>query len=399
MFLQTPSKGLIDVAVLIVDDNATNRTILKANVQRWGMAPSTASNGPEALELLKQAAAAGKAFPLVVLDGHMPGMDGSEVANAIKRCPEIASATIILLASDTSTDDAARCAKLGIAAHLLKPIKPSELMQAMLKVLGKLDAPESLELGNGRQPAVRAETLAPAAAKLRVLLAEDNAMNQRVATRLLERDGHVVTLCQNGREAVETWKREIFDLVLMDVSMPEMDGFAATAHIRERERRRGGHIPIVAMTAHAMKGDRERCLDAGMDDYLAKPIRPKELRTMLERIIPEAKCDAAFDRVAALERVDGDEEFFRTLIDLFLRDCPGWQHDMHQGLVEGNWKLVGRAAHTLKGAAANLEAGPTVEAGQKLETAAAEHDEPSARSSLAHLDVELKRCLQALSSF
>jgi two-component system sensor histidine kinase/response regulator len=299
------AKKLIDMEVLIVDDNATNRTILKANAQRWGMAPSTASSGPEALDLLKQAAAAGKAFPLVVLDGHMPGMDGFEVANEIQRCPKLAGATILMLTSDGLTADATRCAELGIAAYLLKPIKPSELLKSMLKVLGKnvirlpLGPTTIGETGPG------AETVPSAIRKLRVLLAEDNAINQKVATRLLEKEGHIVTLGQNGREAVEAWERATLDLVLMDISMPEMDGFAATALIREREKERGGHIPIIAMTAHAMKGDRERCLDAGMDDYLSKPIKPKELRTMLERFTAEGTPDAVFDRVTALERVAG----------------------------------------------------------------------------------------------
>jgi two-component system, sensor histidine kinase and response regulator len=267
--LRSEPNVLQHLPVLVVDDNATKRHILEEMLAHWGMAPTSVAGARSALLAMEQARASGRPFPLVLLDGHMPEVDGFTLAQQIKGSAEFCRATIMMLTSDRQLGDAARCREMGIAVHLVKPIAQSELLDAILLALG------------GRREVLETATEVTVASvpadqrKLRVLLAEDNAVNQTLAVRLLERLGHVVVVAHNGREAVEElekWNYE-FDVVLMDVQMPEMDGFEATAAIRARDQARGAHTPIVAMTAHAMKGDRERCLEAGMDGYVSKPIR------------------------------------------------------------------------------------------------------------------------------
>ncbi|HYL92647.1 MAG TPA: response regulator [Alphaproteobacteria bacterium] len=258
--------------VLIVDDNATNRSILEKVVRGWGMLPEFAVDGMEALAVVDRAQRNKNPFPLILLDSHMPVMDGFEAAQKIQEKITGDTAAIMLLTSDTQAEESRRCADAGIREYLVKPIKPADLRESIMRALGTLPKHKAL------LPLATSKLGTP---ELRVLVAEDNRVNQTVAKRLLESLGHSVTVVENGRQAVETLEHGSFDLVLMDIQMPELDGLQATAAIRARERKNGGHVPIVAMTAHAMKGDRGRCLFAGMDDYLAKPV----LRQDLARII------------------------------------------------------------------------------------------------------------------
>jgi len=253
--------SLEGVSVLVVDDNRTNRLILVGMLSNWGMKPHCVDSGAAALAALAEAPASGKLFPLVILDYHMPDMDGFETAAKIRRTQGYSAAKIVMLTSAGSRGDGARCAQLGIHAYLLKPAKSSELFGAICNVMA-MGQPEP-----ERAPLVTRHTLRQARTSLRVLLAEDNVVNQRLALRLLEKLGHSVVLANNGREAVEIFDRDRFDVVLMDVQMPEFDGYEATAAIRQREKATGTHIRIYALTAHAMKGDREQCLEAGMDGY------------------------------------------------------------------------------------------------------------------------------------
>jgi CheY-like chemotaxis protein len=272
-----PPEVLRGVKVLVVDDNRTNRRILEGMLGRWEMKSTAVKDGEEALTELSGAREAGKPFRLILMDMHMPEMNGFTLIERIRQRPELSTATIMMLTSAGHRGDAARCLELGVAAYLLKPIRQSELREAIARVLGAREQDGALPLitrfsvQDARDPS----------AFLRVLLAEDNAVNQRLAVRLLEKRGHRVTVAGNGREALEALEKESFDLVFMDVQMPEMDGLEATAAIREKEKTSGGHQPIIALTAHAMKGDREKCLAGGMDGYLAKPIRPQELEEIL----------------------------------------------------------------------------------------------------------------------
>jgi PAS domain S-box-containing protein len=266
------------VRVLLVDDNRTNRRILEGMLKLWEMKSTSTEGGEEALEQLSLARDAGEPYALILTDMHMPNMDGFSLVERIRQRPELSTATIMMLTSAGHRGDAARCQELGVAAYLLKPIRQAELREAIARVLegkeqeGVIPLITRYSLQDARDPATF----------LRVLLAEDNPVNQRLVVRLLEKRGHRVVVAANGLEVLDALGKESFDLVLMDVQMPEMDGLEATAAIREKEKGGGVHQSVIALTAHAMKGDRERCLAAGMDGYLSKPIRPQELDAILE---------------------------------------------------------------------------------------------------------------------
>ena len=269
---------LAGIRVVVVDDNLTNRRILADMLWGWGMLPAPAASGPEALAHMRRGVQRGQPFSLVLTDVHMPEMDGFELVKRIHDSPELAQAVILMLTSGDRGDDIARCRKLGVSSYLTKPVRRAELRAAIVAAIASEAPPGARAVVRGSE-SPREQASAPC----RILLAEDNAVNQRVALRILEKAGHGVTIAENGRVALRLLEEQRFDLILMDVQMPEMDGFEATAHIREREKRVGGHIPIVAMTAHAMTGDRERCLQGGMDGYLSKPIAAAGLLEMVER--------------------------------------------------------------------------------------------------------------------
>jgi len=266
-----PEVELEALRVLVVDDNATNRRILEEHLLIWGMRPVSASSGQAALEELERASALGEPFTLALLDFQMPGIDGLMVADEIRRRPQLADVTIMMLSSADPICTAARGAELGIADRLMKPVFAADLLASIRKSVSKGKRKGAAPLAQGA-PASGAERH-----PLQILLAEDNLVNQRLVLRILERNGHAVTIVGNGREAVAAFDRQRFDVILMDVQMPEMNGFEATAIIREKQRIGACHTPIIAMTAHALKGDRERCLEAGMDGYLSKPAKPEEL--------------------------------------------------------------------------------------------------------------------------
>jgi PAS domain S-box-containing protein len=275
-----PPEILRDVKVLIVDDNRTNRRILEGMLKRWEMISTSVESGEEALVQLSAAWGAREPFGLILMDMHMPKMDGFGLVERIRQRPELSAAVIMMLTSAGHRGDGERCKRLGVSAYLLKPIRQSELREAIARVLGAREQ-------TGAIPLVTRYSLADArepGASLRVLVAEDNAVNRLLITRMLEKRGHQVSVAVNGRETLAALEREDYDLILMDVQMPEMDGIEATLAIRqsEKEKKDGSHRTIVALTAHAMKRDQERCEAAGMDGYLAKPIRPQELDQLLE---------------------------------------------------------------------------------------------------------------------
>jgi PAS domain S-box-containing protein len=269
--------ALAGLRALIVDDNATNRRILGTMLEHWGMQAVLAAGGAETIELFSQTDPETGPFALLLVDAQMPGMDGFELVERLVKEADLSHTKVIMLTSSACSGDSARCRELGIAACLTKPIVPAQLSDAILAALGA-------ELAVDVPRPVAAPAARPGESGLRVLLAEDNAVNQKLASRLLERRGHVVTVASNGRQALEILDKQSFDLVVLDVSMPEMDGFEATAAIRAREKSSGAHIPILAMTAHAMKGDRERCLAAGMDGYVAKPVQAAQLFAAIEAV-------------------------------------------------------------------------------------------------------------------
>ncbi|HWP85557.1 MAG TPA: response regulator, partial [Terriglobia bacterium] len=394
---------LIDLPVLVVDDNATNRRILEEILTRWGMHPTGVASGPEALEAIRQAQAANKPFPLILLDVNMPGMDGFQVAGKIQSELGMEGSTILMLTSAARPGDIARCKELGVAAYLIKPIRRGELLEAILSVLG----------GEARRTKkIRISSSRPANERrrgVRILLVEDNPVNQTVALRLLEKQGHRVVVAGNGKEAVQAYTKagpEGFDLILMDVQMPEMDGFEATAAIRSQERGSGRHIPIVAMTAHAMKGDRERCLAAGMDAYISKPIRAADLVNLVEQCVGvPAATDAAGGsggpaelptREQVLELFDGDERLFLEVAAVFRQDCPAMLEAIREAIKANDAQQLERSAHLLKGSVGSFGAPGPFQDAQQLETMGRRGDLLRAPEVLLQLEEKLRSLLEAL---
>src|SRR6266849_2996371 len=404
---QAPAGGTVNLEnlpVLVVDDNATNRRILEEMLQTWRMAPSLEENGGSALAALERASGAGKPFPLVLLDAQMPGMDGFAVAEQTRRRPELAGATIMMLTSDRQRGDTERCRALGVAAYLFKPIMQSELFNAIVAVLGQRPQ-EAQPVARVSSTHVRADRRA-----LRILVAEDNATNQRLAVRLLENRGHKVVVAGNGKVALEALEKsafEGFDVVLMDIQMPEMDGLEATAVIRRRERAYGKHTTIIAMTARSMKGDRERCLGVGMDGYVAKPVRAEDLLTEIERhAAPQAESpaepaapapiaapapDGVLDGTALLAQVEGDTELLAELVMIFLQDCPRLVGAVREAVARGDARALERAAHTLKGTVSNFAAPAATAAALRLEQMGREGNLAQAGEACAALEAEIER--------
>ncbi len=270
--------GVTGMHVLIVDDNATNRLILEEMTRSWGMQPQSVENARDAIGVLQQSFEAGKPVPLVLSDVNMPEMDGFALTEWIRQDRDLANTLVIILTSGLRAEDMHRYDELKIAAHLMKPVKQSELLGAIQMSLGvALPGDEAMEtLSVGLKKSLR---------PLNILLAEDNVVNQKLVLGLMEKYGHSVAIANNGKEAITMLASGHFDVVLMDVEMPEMDGLEAVAVIRDKERQTGEHMPIIAMTAHAMKGDRQRCIEAGMDDYISKPIRMQQLFETLECVL------------------------------------------------------------------------------------------------------------------
>jgi two-component system, sensor histidine kinase and response regulator len=278
--LPEPTTFLPGLSVLVVDDNSTNRRILTDVLWHWGMQPVAAASGSEALSLTKRAFVRGHPFALIITDVHMPQMNGFELAEKLKQSPYRAEAIVLMLTSGERPGDIERAHQLGVSSYLLKPVRREELKEVIAKALGTQAAPP--ENGNASTPAKPALAAASRVSSSRVLVAEDNLVNQRLVQRILEKEGHQVVVVGTGQEALEALKHHTFDLILMDVQMPEMDGLEASQAIRDGEALTNEHIPIIALTAHAMKGDRDKCLAAGMDAYLSKPVHPADLLKMVQ---------------------------------------------------------------------------------------------------------------------
>jgi two-component system, sensor histidine kinase and response regulator len=391
---------LTNLPVLIVDDNATNRRILEEVLTNWHMCPVAVEGGTSALATLEKSLHADQSFAVVLLDGHMPGIDGFAVAHRISQDRRYTGIKLVMLTSAGQPEDVALCRRLGISAYLTKPIKQSELFDVIISAIGE---------PGGEKP--RAPRPARAARrpqrKLHVLLAEDNQVNQLLATRIFKRLGHHVTVVSNGREALSAVRGGRFDLVAMDVQMPEMDGLDATAAIRAWEKTTGTHTPILAMTAHAMKGDRERCLAAGMDGYTSKPIRIGELEDAISQLInpsksaeapvpEETRRDGDIDRVALLAGVDGNRRLLRDLVRLFLADYPQRLAEIKEAVRRGDAEALRIAAHTLKGSVGNFAAKQAFAAAQRLEIMGRDGDFDKAGEACKALESELARVTEEL---
>jgi PAS domain S-box-containing protein len=398
------SVNLKGLPTLVVDDNATNRRLLEELLSNWEMKPAMADGGWTGLETMRQAKAAGKPFPLVLIDSLMPDMDGFTLAERIKEDPALSGATIMMLTSGGQRGDAARCRKLGIAAYLHKPVKERDLLRAIM-----------LALSPGRSLARDAElitrhTLRQEQRKLRILLAEDDRVNRQLAEHLLRNFGHHVTSTSNGRKAMEAVQAsglDSFDAVLMDVQMPEMDGVETTAAIREMERGKSRRLPIIAMTAHAMKGDRSRFLEAGMDGYIAKPIEARELLTVIEQTVPspgeavqehrhKPALREIIDWKRGLAAVDGDSALLRDLLRIFAAEAPASLEKLRSAVELKDAPAIERAAHTLKGSVGNFGADAAVQASLKLEVMGRQGDLVHAEEAFRSVEQEIRRVLTVI---
>jgi CheY-like chemotaxis protein len=307
----------------------------------------------------------------------------------------------MMLSSAGQGNDAARCRELGITAYLTKPIKQSELFNAIVSLIG---APV---VKTGEVPSITPRKLQAGRRSCRILLAEDNHVNQRLAVRLLEKEGHTVVLANNGREAVARFEKEPFDLILMDVQMPELNGYEATRQIRSMEEDTGRRVPIIAMTAHAMKGDRERCLDSGMDGYVSKPIKLDELFGAIEALAPtdqtngskrrEEEVTPVIDKREALSRVNGDAELLAELAELFLKDYPQMMGEIEAAIGRGDGEGLSEAAHAMKGSVGNFGTKRAYEEAARLERMGQERDLKDATEACNRLASEIERLRSALN--
>ena len=425
--------------VLVVDDNATNRLILSETLTNWGMKPTAVDGGLAALEEMKQAVA-GEPFPLVITDAMMPEMDGFTLAEQIQQTPELASVTIMMLSSTDQHQNAARCRELGIDIYLTKPIKPKELLNAIHTCL------DGQSLDVTRTSDAIPQPILETVAHLHILLAEDHPINQRLAVGILEKRGHTLVVADNGRLALDAVAQGNFDLVLMDVQMPEMDGFEATKAIRDREALATNgarlHVPIIALTANAMQGDRERCLTAGMDDYLSKPFTQGKLQAILAHWCPQraeehlshdpaqdAAQDAATqavlshtqhnrenmrvsrresagpDRIAQLDpqplaelKALGNPGILGKVIQRYTDHSPQLLRTLREAITADDAKAVQNAAHSLKSSSANVGATELAALSAQLEMMGREQNLDDAPRLLAETEAEYAAVQVALAN-
>ena len=397
--IDSSSRGKIDLRgmpALVVDDNATNRRILEESLRKWGMEVACAANGLDALRLVEAAVKEGKPYRLVLLDMQMPEMDGLEVARRLQAYLPLGETSVMMLSSEDQRDTIRRCRESGIVRHLVKPVRQADLRAAIIEVL---EAREAREARRSKERPTAVERKSGVA--LRILVAEDNLVNQRLAVRVLEKRGHAVTLANHGKDAVEEFVKGSFDVILMDIQMPEMDGFEATAAIRAHEAKSGGRIPIMAMTAHAMQGDRERCLASGMDGYVSKPIRPEALFQELERLVPSAGrrmktpvLDAAVTRNPALD----DPALMKELIALFLADLPGQFEALEAALAGKDPERVLQAVTQIKGPISNFGLACSREATEILDKMTRDRSFEGAGDALALLKLRLAELREILES-
>ena len=391
------STGLQDLPALVVDDNATSREILVRMLQGWKVRATAASDASEALAALKRAKQDGHPIRLALVDAHMPGTDGPTLANLIHKDPELADTSVILLSSVglplQRSDD------LKTVLCLKKPIARSHLLEAIQAVRG-----QHVMRDAGPLPIARA--LRP----LKVLVAEDKAVNRKVAVRMLEKRGHTVCAVEDGQEALEALERERFDVVLMDVQMPRLDGLRATAAIRATEATTGGaHTPVVALTAHAMAGDRERCLEAGMDAYVSKPVEAAELIEAIERVVgrtgdqratrprPPDTTDVV-DHAGMMRRVDHDPQLLLELVSAFRNESAEILGEIRQSIARRDAEALKRSAHALKGVLKTMAAPAAAEAALELEMMAREGDFARVGGGWRVLEGEMRRLQAELSS-
>jgi two-component system, sensor histidine kinase and response regulator len=401
------SQPLRDVRVLVVDDNQTNRRILQGTLNSWGAQTTCVAGGRQALAELASALDAQKAYHVAVTDTHMPDMNGFGLVTRIRNLSEMSSMPVLMLSSGARREDADRCRQLGIGSLLSKPVRRKDLLSAIVASLGCHATPQS-------STKVLAREFTSRDREVHILLAEDNRVNQTVASRLLARLGYTLVIANNGYEAIGLLRRQTFDLVLMDVQMPEMDGITATERIREYEKSTHGHIPIIAMTAHIMKEDRTRCLAAGMDGYVTKPLNSEELKAAILTALdetPETEKDTSlvqgkgqtrkarevrWNISKTLEQLGGDETLLREVLDIFLDEAPKHLATLRLAVAQGIAETVETSAHTLKGELGYMGLPEISQTAVEIESMGRSNNVTGAASLLSQFEADLTGLFTAI---
>ena len=398
-------ENLKGLSVLVVDDNATNLRILEQTIIKWQMTPTLAKSDQEALDAIKERALKGQHFALALVDFNMPEMDGFQLVERIKRERLSPDIRIIMLSSSGDYTEAKDIDELGMAAYLTKPVKQSLLLDTVINALDEAGFLQVMKATSSTEFVPATET----SGKLHILLVEDNEINQRLAMRTLESRGYSVVIAANGKEAIDALGQDSFDLVLMDVQMPVMDGLEATRAIRQLEEATGEHIPIVAMTANAMLGDRELCIEAGMDEYVSKPLQPQILFNTIEAVIGvgrshkesgeiQAEVPNTIDKEAALRRFWGNEKLFEELAGMFVEKCPEYMADIQRAVIANDSEALAITAHSLKGVVGFFATDAGYELSLELETMGLSGDIERAREVYLELENKISRLVEALSA-
>jgi CheY-like chemotaxis protein/HPt (histidine-containing phosphotransfer) domain-containing protein len=400
--LSEEGERLRNQTALVVDDNETTRRILQEQLRSWGLQADAAESFEMAARRAEEAARSGRPYRVVLVDREIADFDATAFLGMLRRIPGMAAAVLLLLPSLAGIPEAARARRLGIMGFLAKPVKPSELRASITRAL--LGVPREERVVRGRRSAKRRP-------RHRILVVEDNAVNQRLVRRILERLGHAMTLATTGREALSRVETDEFDVILMDVRMPEMDGIEATRAIRRLESERGDteahHVPILALTAYAQEEELDRCLAAGMDGYLIKPIRTRTLSQAIEAAVasrsvrlqvsePRPQAQGILDEKDLLERVGGDWRLLLEIVQLFQADSPKRMQEIQRALEERDAKALAALAHTLKGSVAIFSLPEATEAAQALEDLARRGSWKRMGSALATLQAEMQRLDEAL---
>jgi two-component system, sensor histidine kinase and response regulator len=390
-------KGML---VLVVDDNETNRRILWEILTSWGMEVVLARGGEQGLRALEAARKRDLSFQLLLIDSEMPELDGFALAEIIRQERNLRDRTVMMVNSDDVRQASLRCSTLGIERYLVKPVKKSRLFNTILGTLsGSNPAQDDLGRGEGAAVSLSASELE---GPLHILLAEDNPINQRLAIALLEKKGWRVTAVPSGEAVLTAVKEQDFDLVLMDVQMPDMDGLEATRRLRTMEAKSARRLPVIGLTAHAMKGDREKCLNAGMDDYVPKPIRPEVLYDAIDKSIGRKGADPplmpATDLTDALKAVHGDRDFLMDLASQLVHDLPWQLAEIRESLQSGDAKRLERLAHSLKSVVGIFGAHFAAELASELERLAENEQLDHAMPVVQKFEVEMQRVVEALSA-
>ena len=383
--------------ILVVDDNQTHLQQVNQTLQRWKMVPTLVTSVEQGFIEIEAAYRRGKPYCIALVDAQMPGMDGFDLAQKLKNNSKYACSMIMMMTSDNQAVHTARCQELGIASHVMKPIVKSELLNAILLALGGIQQ---------TQPTVIRKSVNRSENALQILLVEDNHVNQILAIRLLEKLGHQVTLAQHGEEAVKQWQMSQFDVILMDVDMPIMNGYEATKKIRDEEQVRGGHIPIIAMTAHAMAGDQEECLRHQMDAYISKPIDTKALTHRLDVLakekfpLEEQKVNTVDDSVImdldqAMELLGHSPALFHEISTQFIKDVPQYMQQMKDGLAKNHDLKIKESAHAIKGMVIIFSAQRTLQVLACVEEAVGH---PDCKTYIQALQNEITHLVEAIQN-